>query len=148
MFGGIVFISYFYITNIHYMKNIAIVGSRNFTNKDILNKTLNEVISIEGTPSKIVSGGAKGADSMGYDWAVENNIETLIFEPRYNDFPKKISRWMAPKERNTTIVENSDIIIAFWDMVSTGTKDTINKSVDRGKKIYVYNTTENKLLLY
>ena len=78
MFGGIVFISYFYITNIHYMKNIAIVGSRNFTDKDILNKTLNEVISIEGTPSKIVSGGAKGADSMGYDWAVENNIETLI----------------------------------------------------------------------
>jgi hypothetical protein len=129
-------------------KNIAIVGSRNFTDKNLLNNILNEVINIEGTPSKIVSGGAIGADSMGYDWAVENNIETLIFEPRYSDFPKKVRKWMAPKERNTTIVENSDIVIAFWDMVSTGTKDTMDKSVERGKKVYLYNTTENKLLLY
>lgn len=128
--------------------NIAIVGSRNFNNKTILEKVLTEVISIEGLPNNIISGGAKGADTLGYNWAKENNINTIIFTPKYKDFPKKVRKWMAPKERNTTIVENSDIVIAFWDMSSTGTKDTINKSVENGKKIYLYNIIENKLSLY
>lgn len=128
-------------------KNIAVVGSRKFTDATILEEILNEVISIEGLPSKIISGGAIGADTMAYDWAVRNNIETLIFKPKYSDFPPKIARWVAPKERNTTIVDNSDVILAFWDMSSKGTKDTLDKSVKKGKKIYVYNTIDNKLIL-
>jgi uncharacterized phage-like protein YoqJ len=55
---------------------------------------------------------------------------------------------MAPKERNTTIVDNSDIVLAFWDMESNGTKDTIDKSVKKGKKVYLYNIKENKISLY
>ncbi len=137
-----------YICVMNENKNIAVVGSRKFTDAKILEDILNEVIGIEGTPSKIISGGAIGADSMAYDWAVRNNIETLIFKPRYTDFPPKTRRWVAPKERNTTIVDNSDVIVAFWDMISSGTKDTLDKSVKKGKKIYVYNTIENKLLLY
>lgn len=129
-------------------KSIGVVGSRNFVDKTIMNDVLNDVIKIEGTPGKIVSGGAVGADTLSYDWAVDNNIDTLVFTPRYSDFPKKVRRWMAPTERNTTIVENSDIIVAFWDMSSTGTKDTLDKSVQRGKKIYLYNTLDNKLTLY
>jgi hypothetical protein len=129
-------------------KSIGVVGSRDFVDKTIMNEVLNDVIKIEGTPGKIISGGALGADTLSYEWAVENNIDTLVFEPRYNDFPKNVRRWMAPKERNTTIVENSDIIIAFWNMTSTGTKDTLDKSVERGKKVYLYNTLDNKLTLY
>ena len=109
-------------------KNIAVVGTRNFTDKDTFKRIINEVITIEGTPNKIVSGGAIGADTLAFEWAIENNTEVLVFKPKYEDFPKK-KRWMAPKERNTTIVDNSDIVLAFWDMESTGTKDTINKSI-------------------
>jgi hypothetical protein len=32
-------------------------------------------------------------------------------------------------------------------MESTGTKDTINKSIKKGKKIYLYNIKENKVSL-
>ena len=35
--------------------------------------------------SLIVSGGAKGADTMGVQWANKNNIETKVFYP---DFKK------------------------------------------------------------
>lgn len=127
-------------------KNIAVVGTRNFTDKDTFKRIINEVITIEGTPNKIVSGGAIGADTLAFEWAIENNTEVLVFKPKYEDFPKK-KRWMAPKERNTTIVDNSDIVLAFWDMESTGTKDTINKSIKKGKKIYLYNIKENKVSL-
>lgn len=129
-------------------KNIAVVGSRNFTDKDIFSRVLAEVISIEGSPKNIVSGGAIGADTLAYEWAIANGVDTLVFEPRYKDFPKKVRRWMAPKERNTTIVENSDIVLAFWDMESTGTKDTIDKSVEKGNKVYLYNIKEDKVSLY
>jgi len=126
-------------------KNFAVVGSRNFIDRDILNKVIVEIISIEGNPKTIVSGGALGADTMAYEWATENNVNTLIFEPKYKDFPKKVRKWMAPKERNTTIVENSDVVIAFWDMKSTGTKDTIDKSVKKGNKVYIYNIVDNNI---
>jgi uncharacterized phage-like protein YoqJ len=126
-------------------KNIAVVGTRNFTDKDTFKRIINEVITIEGTPNKIVSGGAIGADTLAFEWAIENNTEILVFKPRYEDFPKE-KRWMAPKERNTTIVDNSDIVLAFWDMESNGTRDTINKSIKKGKKIYLYNIKENKII--
>ena len=126
-------------------KNIAVVGTRNFTDKDTFKRIINEVITIEGTPNKIVSGGAIGVDTLAFEWAIENNTEVLVFKPKYEDFPKK-KRWMAPKERNTTIVDNSDIVLAFWDMESTGTKDTINKSIKKGKRIYLYNIKENKII--
>jgi hypothetical protein len=126
-------------------KNIAIVGSRNFSDVNIFTNVLNEIISMEGKPKTIVSGGAIGADSLAYNWAKENNIDTLIFKPRYNDFPSKIRKWVAPKERNTTIVNNSDIVIAFWDMKSTGTKDTIDKSIKKGNKVYIYDIVNNEM---
>ena len=126
-------------------KNIAVVGTRNFTDKDTFKRIINVVITIEGIPNKIVSGGAIGADTLALEWAIENSTEILVFKPRYEDFPKK-KRWMASKERNTTIVDNSDIVLAFWDMESTGTKDTINKSIKKGKKIYLYNIKENKII--
>ena len=129
-------------------KNIAVVGSRNFTDKDVFVRVISEIISLEGSPKVIVSGGAKGADSLAYEWAIDNGIETLVFEPKYDEFPKKVRRWMAPKERNTTIVENSDVVLAFWDMESTGTKDTIDKSVEKGNRVYLYNINEGTITLY
>lgn len=130
------------------MKNLAIIGSRNFNDDTILEKVLLEIISIEGLPKNVVSGGAKGADTLGFIWAKKNSIDTILFEPKYKDFPKKVRKWMAPKERNTSIVENSDIIVAFWDMSSTGTKDTMDKSIKNNKKVYLYNVIENKLSLF
>jgi hypothetical protein len=130
------------------MKNYGIIGSRKFNDGNILEDVIKEVISKEGEPKNIISGGAIGADTLAYDWAVKNGVETIIFEPRYKDFPKKVRRWMAPKERNTDIVKNSDVLVAFWDMESTGTLDSLTKAKDLNKKVYLYNIKENKIVLY
>ena len=117
----------------------GIIGSRNFTNKELFLCKVNEVIALEGMPNQVISGGAVGADAMAEEWAKENAIEFQVFKPQHKDFPKSIRRFAAPYARNTLIAEHSDIIIAFWDGQSTGTKDTIDKALALSKKVYTVN---------
>jgi hypothetical protein len=126
--------------------NIAIVGSRNFTDKELFDKVMSDILLIEGKPNKVISGGAIGSDTLAFDWAMKNKFEFVICEPKYKDFPKKSRNWMAPKERNTRIVENSDIVLAFWDMSSTGTLDTIEKAIENNRKIYIFNLLDYSLI--
>lgn len=97
---------------------IGIIGSRGFNNyilvKDVMSEYINNV-------DVIVSGGAKGADTFGEIWAKEHNKETLIFLPDWNKYGKR-----AGFIRNQDIVKNSDLIIAFWDGYSKGTKSSID----------------------
>jgi hypothetical protein len=83
--------------------------------------------------SEIVSGGAIGIDTNAKNFAIENNIKLVEFLPNYKLHGKK-----APLERNTQIVQYSDVIYAFWDGRSRGTKDSIDKARILGKKVFVY----------
>lgn len=125
---------------------VAIIGSRNFTNKILFNSVLLSIFTNDGLPDTVISGGAIGTDTLAEEWALENNIEFVVFAPMHEDFPKKTRRWMAPKERNTKIVENSDVIISFWDMKSTGTKDTIEKAIEKNCRIYLYNLVKEIII--
>ena len=106
---------------------IGVVGGRDFNNYQLLSEVLGAY-----PVSKIVSGGARGADSLGEKYARENNIEVDVYRPDWDKYGKS-----AGFLRNTTIVENSEIIIAFWDGKSHGTKDTINKCKKNGKEVIV-----------
>lgn len=108
---------------------IAVIGSRGFNNYDLVCDELNPLLNdIE----LIVSGGAKGADTLGERWANENNIRTLIFKPDWNKWGKR-----AGFIRNTDIIANSDYVIAFWDGVSPGTLSSIKLSERSGTKIKI-----------
>jgi hypothetical protein len=43
--------------------------------------------------------------------------------------------------RNTTIIENADWVVAFWDGTSRGTSDSIKKAHAAGKPISVFSPT-------
>ena len=68
----------------------------------------------------VVSGGARGADKMGEDWAKEHGIDTLIFPADWDKHGKA-----AGYIRNEDIIKNCDQAIAFWDNISRGTKHSI-----------------------
>jgi hypothetical protein len=123
------------MTNLKY----GIIGSRNFTEKELFLCKVKEVIAIQGMPTQVISGGAVGADTLAEEWAKENAIEFQVFKPQHKDFPKSIRRFAAPHARNTLIAEHSNLVIAFWDGQSTGTKDTIDKAIALSKKVYIYN---------
>ena len=53
---------------------VAIVGSRNFNNYDLVEETLNHLL-VDPFLECIISGGAIGADKLGEKFADENNIK-------------------------------------------------------------------------
>ncbi len=107
---------------------VGVIGSRTFNDFEMLKNTLDIILSKKGI-SLIVSGGAKGADVLSELWATQNNIETLIFKPDWS-----IGK-SAAAIRNQKIVENSDVIVAFWDGISKGTKMTIDMAISRNIKV-------------
>lgn len=80
----------------------------------------------------IVSGGAKGADSLSERWARENRIELLIFLPEWDKYGKK-----AGYLRNEDIIKNSDAVVACWNGESKGTKHSIDLVKKYGKSCLV-----------
>ena len=108
---------------------IAVVGSRTFSNYDLLRKTLDGYYP---NISLIVSGGAKGADSLSEQYAKEEGIPTLIFKPDWKKFGRS-----AGMIRNKDIVENADLVVAFWDGESAGTKNSIEHAKTLKKTLSV-----------
>ena len=107
---------------------IGVVGSRNFDDYKKLEKELNKIEGI----TEIVSGGAKGADTLAREFAEKNDIKLTEFKPDYEQYGRG-----APIRRNKKIVEYSDQIIAFWDGESRGTKNTIDIAEKQDKPIII-----------
>lgn len=105
---------------------IAVIGSRNFNDYDLLKEELNKYFI-----TQIISGGAKGADALAERYAKEFNIETQIFKPDW-----KLGRH-AGLLRNTKIIETSDFVVAFWDGESRGTQNSIKTAEKNGKPINI-----------
>ncbi len=105
---------------------LAVIGSRNITNFDLT------PFIPEGTTA-IVSGGAKGVDSIAAAFAKRHKLELIVFKPEYDKYPGKI----APLKRNVQIVEACDMLLAIWDGESRGTKYTIDKAKEMGKPVHI-----------
>lgn len=104
---------------------VAVVGSRD------LNVDLTGYIP-EGV-TQIVSGGARGIDTLAEQYAHKNNIPVKIFKPDTALFGK----W-AYLARNDQIVQEADIIVAIWDGKSRGTYYTINQARKHNKPVNVH----------
>lgn len=112
-------------------KNIAIVGGRDFENYDLLKKRIDTYLSLHDIkPRLIVSGGARGADTLAEKYASENNIECRIHYPEWDKYGRK-----AGFIRNEFIILDSDIVFAFWDGSSKGTKSSIDLSLFYGREL-------------
>ena len=105
---------------------VAIIGSRGLSVGD-LGRYLPE------NTTEIVSGGAKGVDTSSREYALSHGIKLTEFLPEYTKYGRS-----APLKRNITIIEYSDIVIAFWDGKSRGTKFVIDNCRKLGVEVRVY----------
>lgn len=123
------------------MENVrlAIVGSRTFNDYATLVFILNQ-LKEEYYYTLIVSGGAKGADTMGETYASTNKIPTKIFKADWNKYGKR-----AGFIRNVDIIDNCDLCVCFWDGESHGTKHDIELCEEKHKLCYIYNFVNNTL---
>lgn len=106
---------------------LAIIGSRTFNDYGVLKKECDNLIIEE-----IISGGAKGADSLGEKYAIENNIKFTIFKPDWKKYGKR-----AGFLRNIDIINSSDSVLAFWDGNSKGTQHSINLAHKHNKPVTI-----------
>jgi len=110
------------------MKTI-IAGSRNITEL----KYVEEAIVESGfTITEIVSGGAKGIDSLGEYYGTKHKIPIKKFPANWKLHGKK-----AGPIRNEEMAKYAEALIAIWDGKSTGTRDMINRAIKKGFKVYV-----------
>jgi predicted Rossmann fold nucleotide-binding protein DprA/Smf involved in DNA uptake len=117
---------------------LGVIGSRLFDDYEFLkNKILEHFdVSIIDT---IVSGGAKGVDTLGERFADEFGIKKDISKPDWNKYGKG-----AAFIRNQEIVNCSDMLIAFPIKTSGGTWDTIRKAKKVGKNVLIYEVLPTK----
>ncbi len=121
---------------------IAVVGSRDISlSFERFYELLRDLIPDEATA--IISGGAKGVDSLAARFAKELGLPVEEFLPDYKLFGK-----IAPLVRNRTIVENADFVVAIWDGKSKGTLNTIDYTLDSNKPLVIYYTERDEVRLF
>ena len=111
--------------------NLAIVGSRFFNNYNKFKEIVDQYIVDNGFPNKLVSGGAKGVDTMAERYAKEYDIPIEVFKPEWDKLGKK-----AGIVRNTDIINNATHVLALPSKKSIGTFDSINKAKQQMKLCY------------
>ena len=111
------------------MKTI-IAGGRNVTEADILESALDE---LPWQISEVVSGGAKGVDQMGEEWAERNRIPVKLFKADW----KTYGRAAGPK-RNEQMADYGEALLAIWDGKSKGTANMIKNAEKQGLTVHVF----------
>jgi len=104
---------------------VAVIGSRNLIVQDLKYYLPEDV-------TEIVSGGAKGVDTSAKEYADAQGIKLTEFFPEYSRYGRG-----APLKRNVSIVEYADLVLAFWDGKSRGTKFVIDECKKRNKVVRV-----------
>lgn len=111
---------------------MGIIGSRDFTNFDFLDKKVNELLPKQDNDIVIVSGGARGTDLLAEKFADKYGYEKDIYRAKWHIHGK-----CAGYLRNHDVVKNSDFIIAFWDGISKGTYNVVRLAKLNNKPIKI-----------
>lgn len=110
---------------------VAVIGSRGYPHERLVRRFV-ETLARKDPETILVSGGARGVDHWAEDEARHRGLKVEIYPADWENLGRG-----AGFARNTTIVENSDVVVAFWDGKSRGTLDSIKKARQAGKRLYV-----------
>lgn len=107
---------------------VIVAGSREFDDYALVEEVLSKYDDI----TEIVSGGARGADSLGEKFALEHAIPIKRFPANWTAYGKT-----AGYRRNEQMAYYGDRLIAFWDGQSRGTKHMIDFARKVGLEVEV-----------
>jgi predicted Rossmann fold nucleotide-binding protein DprA/Smf involved in DNA uptake len=83
--------------------------------------------------TQVISGGARGIDRLGEDWAASQGIPFRRFDPDWKMFKRG-----AGPQRNRKMAQAADALIAIWDGRSRGTSDMIQTAKKFNLQVFVY----------
>jgi hypothetical protein len=117
-----------------YKYRIIIAGGRDFTNYSFLCQAMD--ILTENLPKhaiQVVCGEAKGADTLGKNWAIERGYSVKSFLADWS------SGRSAGIQRNIAMGDYATHLVAFWNGISKGTKHMIDYAESKNLKVRVVN---------
>ena len=122
----------------HYIDayKVIIAGGRDFDNYEymcgILNNLLYNSTNFAKRDIKIISGMAKGADTLAIRYADEHKITKILFPANWKAYPR-----IAGFLRNNDMLNVATHLIAFWNGKSSGTKHMIDIAQEKGIPIWI-----------
>lgn len=111
---------------------IIVAGGRDFSDWDLLEQELDYLYGLFNSPLDVVCGEARGADSLGKKWALENSLTVHSFPADWDKHGKS-----AGYVRNAEMADFAGSLVAFWDGKSRGTKMMIDLALKKGLLVKV-----------
>lgn len=120
---------------------VIVAGGRNFNDFSLLYKKLDYLLKekIKTHRIIIVSGGAKGADTLGEIYAKQKEYSVDRYPVKWIWENNKCINKNEGYKRNVIMAENADALIAFWDGKSRGTSHMIQIAKSKKLPYRVYN---------
>jgi hypothetical protein len=115
------------------MFKVIICGTRTFSDYGLLKEKCDHYLSKKESVT-VISGCAKGADTLGEQYAKEKGFAILKYPADWERYGKS-----AGYKRNQAMAEIADGVIAFWDGESKGTEHMINIARDKNIRVIVIN---------
>ena len=85
--------------------------------------------------TQVLTGGARGADQLGYRWAWKHQVKHQLFRADWERFGKS-----AGVRRNHQMAQAGDMLVCFWDGVSKGSAHMISCMQQLGKPCVIVRT--------
>lgn len=113
---------------------LIIAGGRDFSDMVLLRESL---AMVRPYVTEVVSGCARGADTLGEFWAEENRLPVHRCPADWD----RHGRERAGKLRNAEMAAYGDALVAFWDGRSDGTLNMISLARAKGIPVNVIRYT-------
>lgn len=125
---------------------VIIAGGRDFNDYLMMEAALDYALSKkikDGYDIEIVSGDARGADSLGVQYANKRGFAVKHFPAEWDKFGKS-----AGYKRNAQMADYADALYAFWDGQSKGTAHMIVLARQKRLQVHVkyYSTSGGETL--
>lgn len=97
-----------------------VVGSREFANYEQMEVNLDKLLNNQKEVT-IVSGGAKGADTLAEKYAANRGYECIVFKADWNKYGKSAGVIRNEQMQKFIAQHEKRCCVAFWDGRSKGT---------------------------
>ena len=109
---------------------VGIVGSRHYKEP----ARVAEYVRSLPARASIITGSASGVDAAATKAARENGIAVQVMAASFEEMADATKA----AERNQRLVDACDVLVAFWDGSSKGTRATVERALDSGKEVHVF----------
>ena len=128
---------------------VIIAGGRDFNDFKLLESNINKIFKqlsdeksisacIDESNIEIICGKARGADTLGEQFAKEYKLSIKYFPADWNTYGKSAG-YRRNAEMANYAKEDNGVLIAFWDGKSKGTKHMIDLAKSNNIRVFIIN---------